>query len=144
MSATLKLTHKAIGAEVRRGAYDVEIDGERVGSVDMNGTIEMPVAPGRHTLRTTSGRNSSSAELFDAVEGETVAFRCTGKLADLSRILRPAQAGTETRSGVSRRQFVAPSSTSSSPLVSPDSDLTPTVGTTGQAQGSDPSRRALR
>ena len=31
MSATLKLTHKAFGAEVRRGAYDVMVDGERVG-----------------------------------------------------------------------------------------------------------------
>jgi hypothetical protein len=29
MSATLKLTHKAIGAEVRRRAYDVVVDGER-------------------------------------------------------------------------------------------------------------------
>jgi hypothetical protein len=79
MWATLKLTHKAIGAEVRRAAYDVEIDGEQVGSVDMNGTIELPVDPGRHTLRITSGRKSSSAEVFEAVEGETVTFRCTGK-----------------------------------------------------------------
>jgi len=31
MSATLRLTHKAIGAEVRRGTYDVVFDGERVG-----------------------------------------------------------------------------------------------------------------
>ncbi len=38
MSATLKLTHKAIGAEVRRGAYDAVVDGERVGSVEMNDT----------------------------------------------------------------------------------------------------------
>jgi len=79
MSATLKLTHKAIGAEVRRGAYDVVIDGERVGSVDMNGTVEKPVAPGRHTLQIRDGRKSSSAETFDAAEGEILAFRCTGK-----------------------------------------------------------------
>ncbi len=31
MPATLKLTHKAIGAEVRRGTYDVVVDGERAG-----------------------------------------------------------------------------------------------------------------
>jgi hypothetical protein len=42
MSATLKLTHKAIGAEVRRGPYDVVVDGQRVGSVEMNNTIEIP------------------------------------------------------------------------------------------------------
>jgi hypothetical protein len=38
MAATLKLTHKATGAEVRRGAYDVVVDGHRVGSVEMNNT----------------------------------------------------------------------------------------------------------
>ena len=45
MSATLKLTHKAFGAEVRRGPYDVVVDGRRIGSVEMNGTIEIPVEP---------------------------------------------------------------------------------------------------
>ncbi|HXW78570.1 MAG TPA: hypothetical protein VEJ84_03675 [Acidimicrobiales bacterium] len=79
MSATLKLTHKAVGAEVRRGTYDVVVDGERVGSVEMNDTIELPVEPGRHSLQVRDGRNSSSSETFDATEGEIVAFRCTGK-----------------------------------------------------------------
>jgi hypothetical protein len=79
MAATLKVTHKAIGAEVRRDAYDVEVDGERVGSVEMNDTIELPVEPGRHSLRVRSGRKSSSTTTFDATEGEVVAFRCTGK-----------------------------------------------------------------
>ena len=79
MSATLKLTHKAIGAEVRRGTFDVLVDGKRVGSVEMNDTIETPVEPGRHTLQVRNGRNSSRAETFDAAEGEVVAFRCTGK-----------------------------------------------------------------
>ena len=78
MPATLKVTHKAIGAEVRRGAYDVVVDGERVGSVEMNHTIEIPVEPGRHTLQVRNGRNSSSTQTFDA-EDETVAYRCTGK-----------------------------------------------------------------
>ncbi len=77
MSATLKLTHKAIGAEVRRGPYDVVVDGERLGSVEMNHTIEIPVEPGRHTLQVRNGRNSSSTQTFDAAE--IVAFRCTGK-----------------------------------------------------------------
>ena len=79
MSATLKLTHKAIGAEVRRGAYDVVVDGERVGSVEMNDTIELPVSPGCHTLQVRDGRKLSSTETFDAAEGELVEFRCTGK-----------------------------------------------------------------
>jgi hypothetical protein len=79
LSATLKLTHKAIGAEVRRGAYDVVLDGQRAGSVEMNDTIEMPVEPGRHTLQVRNGRNSSSTQPFDAADGDIVAFRCTGK-----------------------------------------------------------------
>jgi hypothetical protein len=79
MPATLKLTHKAIGAEVRRGTYDVMVDGERAGSVEMNHTIEIPVELGRHTLQVRNGRNSSSTQTFDAAEEEIVAFRCTGK-----------------------------------------------------------------
>ena len=79
MSATLKVTHKAIGAEVRRGTYDVVVDGRRHGSVEMNDTIEIPVEPGRHTLQVRNGRQSSSTETFDVAEGEIVAFRCTGK-----------------------------------------------------------------
>jgi hypothetical protein len=79
MSATLKVTHSAIGAEVRRGTNDVVVDDERVGSVEMNNTTEIPIEPGRHTLQVRNGRKSSSNETFDASEGEIVAFRCTGK-----------------------------------------------------------------
>jgi hypothetical protein len=79
MPATLKLTHKAIGVEVRRGTYDVVVDGELVGTLEMNATFEMPVAPGRHTLQVRNGRNSSRNKTFDAAEGEAVAFRCSGK-----------------------------------------------------------------
>jgi hypothetical protein len=79
MPATLKLSHKAIGVEVRRGTYDVLVDGKRAGSVEMNDTVEMPVEPGRHTLQIRNGRNSSRTQAFDAAEGEVIAFRCTGK-----------------------------------------------------------------
>jgi hypothetical protein len=79
MSATLTLTHKAIGVEVRRGPYDIVLDGERVGSVEMNDPFETPVEPGRHTLQVRNGRNSSRTQTFDAADGENVAFRCTGK-----------------------------------------------------------------
>ena len=79
MSATLKLTHKAIGVEVRRGTFDVLVDGKHVGSVEMNDTIETPLEHGRHTLQVRNGRNSSRTQTFDAAEGEVIAFRCTGK-----------------------------------------------------------------
>jgi hypothetical protein len=79
MSAMLTLMHKAIGVEVRRGPYEVEVDGKRVGSVNMNDTIETPVEPGQHTLQIRNGRNSSRIKKFDAADGDTVAFVCTGK-----------------------------------------------------------------
>ncbi len=79
MAATLKLTHRAIGVEVRRGTYDVVLDGERVGSLELNDPIEISVEPGPHTLQVRNGRNSSRTLTFDAAEGETVAFRCSGK-----------------------------------------------------------------
>ena len=79
MATTLKLTHKAIGVEVRRGTYEIVVDGQPAGSLEMNETVELPVEPGRHALQVRNGRNSSRTHTFDAAEGETVAFRCTGK-----------------------------------------------------------------
>jgi hypothetical protein len=79
MAATLKLTHKAIGVEVRRGTFDVVLDGKRVGSLELNDTFETSVEPGRHTVQVRNGRNSSRTVAFDAAEGEIVAFRSSGK-----------------------------------------------------------------
>jgi hypothetical protein len=79
MSATLRLTHKTIGVEIRRGTYDVVLDGKSAGSLGMNETIYIPVETGHHTLQVRNGRNSSRTKNFDAAEGETVAFRCSGK-----------------------------------------------------------------
>ena len=79
MAATLKLTHRAIGAEVRRSTYDVVLDGDRVGALELNDPIEIPVESGRHTLQVRNGRNSSRTKTFDTADGETVAFRCSGK-----------------------------------------------------------------
>ena len=79
MPATLRLTHKTIGAEVRRGTYDAMVDGQRAGSVKLNETIDIPVEPGRHTLQVRSGRNSSRTKTFDVGEGEIASFRCGGK-----------------------------------------------------------------
>jgi hypothetical protein len=79
MAATLKVTHRTIGVEVRRGHYDVLVDGARVGSVELNDTIEASVEPGRHTVQVRNGRNTSRTLTFDAAEGDIVAFRCGGK-----------------------------------------------------------------
>jgi len=79
MTATLRLTHRAIGVEVRRRPFDVVVDGGCVGSVDMNDTIELPIEAGAHTLEVRNGRNLSRTLTFDAAEGQLVGFRCTGK-----------------------------------------------------------------
>ena len=79
MSATLKVTRKTIGVEIRRGTYDVLLDGERVGSVALHETIEIPVEARRHTLQVRNGRNSSRTQAFDAAEDAVVVFRCGGK-----------------------------------------------------------------
>ena len=79
MTATLKLTHKTIGAEVRRGTYDIVLDGKPAGALELNDPIEIPVEPGHHTLQVRNSQNASAAKTFDAAEGETVAFRCGGK-----------------------------------------------------------------
>lgn len=79
MTATLKMTHKAIGVEVRRRAYEIVVDGQHAGSVAMNETTELAVEPGRHTLQVRSGRDSSRPQIFEASEGQTLAYRCTGK-----------------------------------------------------------------
>jgi hypothetical protein len=83
MSATLTVTHTTIGVEVRRGEYDVVVDGARVGSVALHETFEMPLAAGGHTLQVRSGRNSSRTQTFDAIEDGVVAFRCGGKRGPL-------------------------------------------------------------
>jgi hypothetical protein len=79
VSATIRVTHKAIGAEVRRGTYDVLVDGEQVGSVEMNGSFEAPIEPGAHSVQVRDGRKLSQLRTFEAAEGETAAYRCTGK-----------------------------------------------------------------
>lgn len=79
MPATLTVTHKAIGAEVRRGTYEVVLDGERVGLVEMNDMFEMSLEPGHHTLQVRNGRNSSRTRDFDLTDGEIASFRCSGK-----------------------------------------------------------------
>lgn len=102
MPATLRLTHKAVGAEVRRAPYDIVLDDERVGSVEMNKTVELPIEPGRHALQVRSGRKSSAARTFEAAEGEIVAFRCTGKRflpIFLASFLFPSLALALTRDG---------------------------------------------
>jgi hypothetical protein len=64
--------------ELHRGTFDVVVDGNGAGSIDMHGTIELPIEPGRHTLRVREGRYSSRDVIFDVTDGEVATFRCNG------------------------------------------------------------------
>jgi hypothetical protein len=78
VAATLKLTRQALGIELRRGRFDISVDGMTVGSLERDDTVETPVDPGHHTLVVRKGRYSSRPHPFDAADGEVVSFRCHG------------------------------------------------------------------
>jgi hypothetical protein len=79
MSATLRLTREAgFGIELRRGRFEISVDGNDVGSLDDHETVETPLTPGRHTVQIRHGRYSSRGQSFDAADGEVVSFRCHG------------------------------------------------------------------
>lgn len=79
MSATLKVTRELnFGIELRRGRFEILVDGTTIGSVNLHDTFEAPLEPGHHTLRIRKGRYSSREDAFDAAEGDVVNFRCHG------------------------------------------------------------------
>jgi hypothetical protein len=93
MSATLRLTRKHPGMELRRGPFEIELDGKRIGSINKNDeTSEIPVEAGHHTLRIGSGRSSSRKRCFDVADGEVVNFRTRGPLvwpAYVASLIKP-------------------------------------------------------
>jgi hypothetical protein len=79
MSATLRLTREvSFGIELRRGQFDVSVDGDIIGSIDKDGAVEVPLEPGRHTLLVRHGRYTSRDQSFDVSDGEVATFRCHG------------------------------------------------------------------
>jgi hypothetical protein len=80
MSATLMVKREGMGIELRRGRFEITVDGSNVGSIDWHQTVEVPVEPGGHTLQITVGRYASRAAPFEVADGETVNFRCHGAM----------------------------------------------------------------
>jgi hypothetical protein len=64
--------------ELRRGTFDVVLDGVVVGSIDRQGTFETPIEAGHHQLQVRTGRYSSRPRSFDVADGDAVRFRCNG------------------------------------------------------------------
>lgn len=80
MPATLRLIREGVGIELRRGSFDVTLDGEVVASIERGETAEAPLDPGHHCLRIRVGRYSSRPGDFDCADGEVVNFRCHGAM----------------------------------------------------------------
>jgi len=93
MPATLRLTRETpFAIELRRGVFDISVDGKTVGSIENHGTVEVPLEPGHHALRMRAGRYSSRVEAFDVADGAVVSFRCHGALiwpTYVASILKP-------------------------------------------------------
>jgi hypothetical protein len=80
VAATLKLTRQGVGFELRRGTFDVLVDGDRVASIDWHDTVEVPIEPGRHRIRVRAGRYSSQDRSFDVADGGMIMFRVHGAM----------------------------------------------------------------
>lgn len=83
MSATLRLTRQSgrtfmTMPELRRGQFDISVDGRKIGSLNNRDVVEAPIEPGHHTLRLRRGRYSSLDRSFDVADGDVVNFRCHG------------------------------------------------------------------
>jgi hypothetical protein len=95
VSATLRVKREGVGIELRRGTFDVAVDGTGVGSLERHLTLEVPVEAGRHVLRVQAGRYSSRDRALEATDGGIVDFRCHGAMIwprYLLSILMPATA----------------------------------------------------
>jgi hypothetical protein len=93
VSATLRLTRETPFAfELRRGVFDIAVDGKTVGTIESHDTVEVPLEPGHHALRMRAGRYSSRVEAFDVGDGAVVSFRCHGAMiwpTYVASILKP-------------------------------------------------------
>ena len=80
VSATLRVSRDTFGIELRRGVFEVSVDGKDASSIKPGQTIELPLEPGRHTLRIRAGRYSSHEESFDLADEQAIDFSCSGAI----------------------------------------------------------------
>jgi hypothetical protein len=80
MAATLRLTREGAGIELRRGRFEIFVDGNSAGSFERHETVETPVEPGHHIVRIRVGRYSSPDRSFDVADDEVVNFRVHGAM----------------------------------------------------------------
>jgi hypothetical protein len=80
VTAKLRLTREGAGIELRRGPFEVSVDGTVVGNIERHETLEEPLEPGHHALRMRSGRYASRSHSFDVGNDEVISFRCHGAM----------------------------------------------------------------
>ena len=78
MPATLRVVREGVGIELRRGHFQISVDGKESGAIDRHETVEIPIEPGSHSIQIQAGRYSSHKQTFEAGEGEVVNFRTRG------------------------------------------------------------------
>jgi hypothetical protein len=82
VTATLTLARHSNGPafELRRGQFEIELDGKAIGTIAYSETIEVSIDPGHHVLKIRSGRYCSPGRAFDVADGDVAEFRCHGAL----------------------------------------------------------------
>jgi len=77
MSAAIRLVRGGtVGFELRRRTFEIAVDGKEVATLEVHGTVEVPVEPGQHTLLIRSGRYTSKSLPFEVSDEEVANFRC--------------------------------------------------------------------
>jgi hypothetical protein len=81
MTATLELTRRWGGVTDGKSEWQVVLDGTVAGSIARQQILELPVEPGKHTLRVRrSDRFLSGERSFEAADGQIVYWRCRSQL----------------------------------------------------------------
>jgi hypothetical protein len=82
--ATLRLSRGYAGNPIsgfltgKSERWNIALDGKVVGQLAYEETVEVSLAPGRHTLRLGEGRHVCRPQTFEVGEDEVVSFRCHG------------------------------------------------------------------
>jgi hypothetical protein len=79
MTARLTISRQlSFGVELRRGLFEIFLDGTSAATLANHETAELSLAPGGHSLQIRKGRYSSRKLAFEVTEGGVVNFRCHG------------------------------------------------------------------
>jgi len=93
VESTIRVTREPRGRRDRLRAYSVVVDSQAAGKLRRGQTLELPVAPGAHSVQIAIDWARSPAVDVDLAPGETVDLRCAPNTA------QPALVGITTGRG---------------------------------------------